>query len=413
MKILHVIHRFLPEAVVGGTTTYLQHLCKEQAGRHEVRVFCGGSPRADGVLQEEIVCNDISIIKAFPKNQHWKWSVSNQEVNKIFESVLVKVSPDVVHFHDIMLLSNDLPLIAKQRSIPSLFTLHDLWFDCLRIYPEPETIRWIDKNCSPFKRFRCYLCLRHFIKDPSASLKNRITTHTRALLYALYQRPHAMRRLFDAVDLFVAPSEWIRDYYITNGFPGKKIVFSGYGLEIEQLRNIGTTPSDKMRFGYFGGKHPAKGLSVLLEAFKQISGKAELRIYGEYEDSLILSLQDDKNIVFAGSVTGERKLAAFSAVDVIIVPSIVIDNSPLIIHEARAAGIPAIGSRAGGIPELIEEGTSGFTFERGNASDLREKMLFCMRNSERLAAMRQSITPYKTIQQNAQELDLYYKQIMR
>ena len=60
----------------------------------------------------------------------------------------------------------------------------------------------------------------------------------------------------------------------------------------------------------------------------------------------------------------------------VVVPSEWYENAPISILEAFALGKPVIGSRIGGIPEMIDEGVNGYLFEPGNVDDLRDKMEF-------------------------------------
>jgi len=59
----------------------------------------------------------------------------------------------------------------------------------------------------------------------------------------------------------------------------------------------------------------------------------------------------------------------------LIVPSLWPDNSPMVIYEAAALGLPVVGARVGGIPELVREGETGLLFARGDAAGLRAALL--------------------------------------
>src|SRR5208283_1097965 len=69
--------------------------------------------------------------------------------------------------------------------------------------------------------------------------------------------------------------------------------------------------------------------------------------------------------------------AAFS-----VVPSMWYENQPATILETYAVGRPVVGSRLGGIPELIDEHRNGLLFVRSNASDLDEKIRFLLERPE-------------------------------
>ena len=57
-----------------------------------------------------------------------------------------------------------------------------------------------------------------------------------------------------------------------------------------------------------------------------------------------------------------------------MIPSEWYENNPLSVIEAQCLGTPVLGARIGGIPELIDEGRNGMTFESGNTNDLTEKI---------------------------------------
>jgi GT2 family glycosyltransferase len=81
-------------------------------------------------------------------------------------------------------------------------------------------------------------------------------------------------------------------------------------------------------------------------------------------------LLNQPNVSIRGPIAHDRVPEAFAALDVLVVPSIWPENSPLVIHEAFLAGVPVVASRIGGIPELVTDGTNGLFFNPGDAGDL-------------------------------------------
>ena len=70
-----------------------------------------------------------------------------------------------------------------------------------------------------------------------------------------------------------------------------------------------------------------------------------------------------------------------------VVPSEWHDNSPLVIYESLALGKPVIGSRMGGIPELINESIDGYTFDRGDIQDFAHKVNDLLQHQEKVVTM--------------------------
>ena len=64
----------------------------------------------------------------------------------------------------------------------------------------------------------------------------------------------------------------------------------------------------------------------------------------------------------AGFLRGEELAAAYACADVFVMPSRT-ETLGLVVLEAMSSGVPVVGARAGGIPEMIEDGVSGFLFD--------------------------------------------------
>ncbi|MEM0080136.1 MAG: glycosyltransferase family 4 protein, partial [Nitrososphaerota archaeon] len=51
---------------------------------------------------------------------------------------------------------------------------------------------------------------------------------------------------------------------------------------------------------------------------------------------------------------------------------------PMVLIEAMASGLPVIGSKTGGIVDIVENGVNGYLFEKGSANDLAEKLYLAL-----------------------------------
>ena len=81
---------------------------------------------------------------------------------------------------------------------------------------------------------------------------------------------------------------------------------------------------------------------------------------------------------FTGKIGNEQIDGILQNTDVLILPSVWPENQPVTILEAMASGMPVIGSRIGGIPELIDDGVTGYLFNPSDATDLAAKMTLLM-----------------------------------
>ena len=112
------------------------------------------------------------------------------------------------------------------------------------------------------------------------------------------------------------------------------------------------------------------------------------------------------NVDFLGYRQWEDIKAIAGRARFTVIPSEWYENNPLSVIEAECIGTPVLGARIGGIPELIDEGVNGMTFESGNAADLAEK----------IKAMFAATFDYKAIAEAAMRrynAESYYKEIIR
>ena len=91
----------------------------------------------------------------------------------------------------------------------------------------------------------------------------------------------------------------------------------------------------------------------------------------------------NNNVVFAGYKNGEELMREIQNAAATITPSECYENNPRTIIESFALGKPVIGARIGGIPELVIDGKTGYSFEAGNAIDLKGKINYLVNNPDK------------------------------
>jgi len=144
-----------------------------------------------------------------------------------------------------------------------------------------------------------------------------------------------------------------------------------------------------LRLGFLGRLHPTKGAHILIESFLQLpKGSAELLIAGtgahDYESKLAAMVSDRAEVRFLGFVEPDELLRR---VDVVVVPSLVHDSAPLVVMESLVRGIPLIGAKRGGIPELLDNRT-GWLFEPDEPESLTKALRRAIHERGELAGMR-------------------------
>jgi glycosyltransferase involved in cell wall biosynthesis len=222
-----------------------------------------------------------------------------------------------------------------------------------------------------------------------------------------------VRTVFRDVGLFIAPSRDLRDRFVAEGLSPLKVFHCGHGINLD-LRPATYVRDDVrvggLRCGFIGTVAAHKGMDVLLEAFAGLDG-ASLSVYGAAASAYVSRPRED-SIRFMGEISDAQKAEAFRAMDVLIVPSICIENFPLVMQEAFLFGVPVIASDIGGMTELVKDGENGLLFKAGDAADLRRKVEHLARNPGEVGRLAANVPHVKSSLEHAAEVDEFYERVL-
>lgn len=386
MKVLKVIHGY-PMRYNAGSEVYSQTLCQGLADRHEVHVFTREEdPFApDGNLRCEHDPDDVRVTLHLVNNPRHRDRYRVIEIDQRFAEVLDRVRPDIVHVGHLNHLSSSMLDEAALREIPIVYTLHDYWLMCprgqfMQTFPAEPGVLWAacdgqaDRKCAE----RCYA--RSFGGAPE--------DHETDVAYWtgwVGRRMAHFRRLVERIDLFIAPARYLlRRYRDDFGLPEEKLVYLDYGFDRVRMAGRRRTPGEPFTFGYIGTHIPAKGIHDLIRAFGRVRGEARLRIWGRprgQDTTALVALAESLPDGIADRVEWlpEYRNQAivrdvFDRVDAIVVPSVWVENSPLVIHEAQQARVPVITADAGGMAEYVAHEVNGLLFTHRSVTALAEQM---------------------------------------
>jgi glycosyltransferase involved in cell wall biosynthesis len=126
---------------------------------------------------------------------------------------------------------------------------------------------------------------------------------------------------------------------------------------------------------YAGRLSPEKGVELLLGAIAALPS-IPLRIAGTgvLEASLRARWGALPNVTFLGHLGREELARVVAGARYAVVPSTWYENNPMSVLESFAAGVPVVGSTFGGIPELVEDGVTGFLFDPSDPRSLRDAL---------------------------------------
>lgn len=170
------------------------------------------------------------------------------------------------------------------------------------------------------------------------------------------------------------------------------------GIDTAFFKTPGQTPDymqGKKNILYVGKLSPIKGVQYLLEAFgliKDIFPETQLVLVGSgiMEQQLREQVETtglSSRVVFAGQQGKASVRDHLHASEVLVVPSVKdkngqVEGFPVVMMEALAAGVPVVGTRAGGTPEGIIEGRNGFIVNPADPSGLAEKITNCLNTGQ-------------------------------
>jgi glycosyltransferase involved in cell wall biosynthesis len=363
------------------------------------------------------------------------------------EQVLQLVQPHIVHVHNLLNLSFDLPAAARARGIPVVATLHDYTLVCpsggQRVHrAESHVCRTIDtercERCFAQSPFYTQAAVGPIASAVAASgLLQRAVAAARAWSPSLVRaaagtvgsarqfpvtardiddRLSRARMVFDQIDLFVAPSPSIAEEFSALGLDRSKIRVSDYGFGY--LPRPDRRPSTRpLRIGFVGTLVWHKGAHVLIEAVRRLPEHAyELLIHGdvqvfpEYAADL-RRRAEGLPVQFLGRFDSTGTSEVYRDLDLLVVPSLWLENSPLVIHEAFQAGVPVVGSRIGGIADLITDGRNGRLYNPESSGELAALLQSLIDNPARLDEWAAALPQVKTIAEDAREWERTYAEL--
>lgn len=386
MKILKVIHGY-PMLYNAGSEVYSQTICHGLAKRgHEVHVFTReeDSFRPDGAVRLTHDSDMPEITLHLVNNPRMRDRYRLAIIDQRFAELLEVLKPDIVHIGHLNHLSTSLVYEAKRRNIPIVYTLHDYWLMCprgqfMQMHSSDDNL-WAacdgqeNRKCAT----QCYAryfsgCEKEYEQDVAywESWVDRRMAH--------------IKDIVQQVDLFISPAHYLKNRYENDfGLPKEKSIYLDYGFDQSRMQGRYRVEGEPFTFGYIGTHIPAKGIHQLIEAFGRLKGDAKLRIWGRDrgQDSralreIVASLPADKAINVEWMPEYKNQQIAgdvFSKTDVIVVPSVWVENSPLVIHEAQQSRVPVITADVGGMAEYVHHEVNGLTYKHRDISDLAKQM---------------------------------------
>lgn len=367
MKILQINKFFY---LRGGSETHFFELTKLlEAKGHEVIPFCMQDPRNLKSKYDKYFIEAVDLSKFSFKN--FIKYFYNYEALKKLEQLIQTEQPDVAHLHNIAhQFSPAIIRLLKKHNIPVIQTLHDYKLICpnYQLYSNNQ----ICLKCKGSKYYNCLTSrcvkksyLKSFMAMTEAYLNNRV------------------RRLYEQVDLFIAPSKFMKDISVDFGVKPEKIevVNNFINFDFAKIASESLEPLEKYLL-YFGRLSDEKGVRVLVKAMSHVNLDLKLKIVGSGPEKIMLLRQIDAlglsaRVSIIDQIPLERRPELEKIIrqaTAVVVPSVWYENMPYSLIEAMAMSKLVIVSELGGMVELVKHGETGLLFKAGDSQALAEQI---------------------------------------
>ncbi len=412
-KILFVMYGWRES---GGGTTYPRSVALELSRRgYDVTVFYAslrydanfppysiergsdGNVKLIGLFNRPAAFND----PANPERE-----INDPKIEEIFNQVLEEVQPDIIHFHNLHGLTLVLPKIAKEFSIPTVFTPHNFYLiDPLLYLIKTDGSVWND-----FDFFSS--------SDLPRKYPEKIEFYR--------QREEVSKQILNEwIDLTLAVSTFQKKVLSEFASQAKNIIvvhqcpkivdelWQNPELELEAQRKI----SGKMRFGYVGGVYYWKGVHNFVKAAQYfLPQDVEFHIFGSGDSKYIETLKayDKKKIVnFHGSYNHQDLFKIARGIDVAVFLSVWYESAGLVSLENNAMRLPVIASNIGGIPDFVVNGVNGFLCDYDSIDSLVASLQYCSLNPEKIEIMRSNLFQIHSFENYINHLIKIYDKLTR
>lgn len=347
----------------GSDVVYLEHGAMLQALGFECGWFAMQHPKNDptpwseGFVDEIEFGHDYSLAQkiVMAAKVVWSW-----EARAKLARLLDRFPADIAHLHCIShhLSPAILPLLAE-RGVPAVLTAHDLKIAC----PNYK-MRNRGGTCERCKDGSVLNVVRHRCVQDSLAASAVVAVES-----GLHRALGTWQRHLAAI---VCPSRFFVDKFVEWGWPRERFVHVPNWVDAERFEP-GFEPGAYAL--YFGRLILDKGLATMLRAAH--AAKLPLKWAGTGPDEAALralAAELGADVEFLGYRSGDELHRIVRGARCVVLASELYENAPMMVLEAMALGKPVVGARIGGIPEVIDEGVTGWLFASGSVDELAARL---------------------------------------
>jgi len=378
--------------VWGGAEEQARMLSGALGRGHEVVLITTGAED-----QEFDEGNHRRITLRLPRRAYFWHNYWNGTVVRRLGRVFERIRPDILHFHNVHNRTLSAASLLFSREIPSVWTLHDLWSQCIWSTPRPRGCEGTSHGCLACR------CM------PVLSIADR------KIKEAVFRRSPMT---------LVLVCEWLRRRISTGVLATKSMEVIHSGVETGRFEGVtGRAMREKLgipedaRVVLFAGTMltNVKGHEDLLRAARRILA-TEHDVWFVLVGAHGRSPLRHRQVIFVGRVEPAEMPGYYAAADVFAYPTHG-DIFPLVVLEALASAKPVVTHRIGGLSELVEDGTSGFLVEEHDEDALEERLRRLIADRELAKSMgetgRERVRGFFTVEQQVRKTEALYDKVVK
>ncbi|MCA9266241.1 MAG: glycosyltransferase [Planctomycetales bacterium] len=184
-------------------------------------------------------------------------------------------------------------------------------------------------------------------------------------------------------DRLITVSASLANLMRSQGFGDGQVFVVHNGVPATERRRNGNPPEGRWTLGTVALFRPRKGTEVLLDALANLRMQGHdvhLRAVGPFEtdtyEAQLRGQAERLRIADAVEWTGFTSdvNAELCRMDLFVLPSLFGEGLPMVVLEAMAAGVPAVGTEVEGVPEAIVDGECGILAKPGDATDMSQAL---------------------------------------
>ncbi|MFO1157462.1 MAG: glycosyltransferase [Reyranellaceae bacterium] len=425
LRVVQCAGFYFPESV-GGTEVYVRDLALALRAHSVDSIVMAAT---NGGYQE-YPWEETPVVR-YPSN--WAEHEGEHDLSR-FSELLRKLDPDVFHLHSwtpgagLAHLSQ-----AASLGIPCLVTLHLVTSICMRGSMLLDGTAPCDGHVDETRCSYCWVLHRGAPRLAAFAVSRLpridaanwnvggVARRIRTLLSIrtlVATKARELQVLAQLAGRIVAPSDWVRAALLSNSVPPERVVVS---RQAASRRFFSQRPADSLRpasaplrVGFVGRLEPFKGVGTLINAMALLPDDIRLLIAGTGIDPDFLrtiheAAERDRRIHLLGPVGHDALPSFLWSVDVVAVPSMIMETGPLVVHEAHAAGVPVLGANLGGISERIRHGVDGLLLPFDDPSAWAHAIHDLAQDRARLTQLAANCGQNRTIDDVALEMATEYR----